>query len=112
MIKQPAIWRQYFIGILGLHMGLALQADAQTRGGGGFGGGGFGGGGFGGGGTTRSSTSGTSAGTTTRQYPNNTTIGDAYFSIDPETRRVVYIADAATAQYISQIGRASCRERV
>ena len=103
MIKQPAIWRQYFIGILGLYMGLALQADAQTRGGGGFGGGGFGGGGFGGGGTTRSSTSGTSAGTTTRQYPNNTTIGDAYFSIDPETRRVVYIADAATAQYISQV---------
>ncbi len=58
-------------------------------------------GGFGGFG--RSSTSSTSAGTTARQYPNNTTIGDAYFSIDPETRRVVYIADAATAQAIAQV---------
>lgn len=35
--------------------------------------------------------------------PNNTTIGDAYFSIDPETRRVVYIADEATAQQISRV---------
>ena len=39
----------------------------------------------------------------TRQYPNNTTIGDAYFSIDPETRRVVYIADEATAQALAQV---------
>ena len=36
-------------------------------------------------------------------YPNNTTIGDAYFSIDPETHRVVYIADEATARYIGQV---------
>jgi general secretion pathway protein D len=85
-----------------LCLGLALQANAQRGGGGGggFGGGGFGGGGFGGGG--RSGTS-TSAGTTSRQYPNNTTIGDAYFSIDPETRRVVYIADEATARAIGQV---------
>jgi type II secretion system protein D len=105
MIKQSANWHLYFTGILGLCLGLALQANAQQRGGGtgggGFGGGGFGGGGFGGG-ATRSSTGG-SAGSATRQYPNNTTIGDAYFSIDPETRRVVYIADAATAKYISQV---------
>ena len=102
MIKRPAIWRLYFTSILGLCLGLAFPAGAQTRGGGrgggGFGGGGFGGGGFGGG--TRSSTG---AGTASRQYPNNTTIGDAYFSIDPETRRVVFIADPATAQYISQV---------
>ena len=102
MTKQPANWHKYFTGILGLCLGLALQADAQQRGGGGGGGGGggFGGGGFGGGG--RSSTSG-SAGSTSRTYPNNTTIGDAYFSIDPETRRVVYITDEATARYISQV---------
>ncbi len=43
------------------------------------------------------------AGSTARQYPNNTTIGDAYFSIDPETHRVVYIADEATAKYIGQV---------
>ena len=97
MIKQPANWHLYFTGILGLCLGLALQTDAQTRPGGT--GGGFGG--FGGG-TSRSSTS-TSAGSTTRQYPNNTQIGDAYFSIDPETRRVVYIADEATAKYIGQV---------
>ena len=98
MIKQPANWRQYFTGILGLCLGLALPAGAQTRTGGT--GGGFGGGGYGG--ASRSSTS-TSAGSTARTYPNNTTIGDAYFSIDPETHRVVYIADEATAKYIGQV---------
>src|ERR1039457_4279170 len=103
MIKQTTNSRRYFTGILGLCLGLALQADAQTRGGG-TGGGGFGGGGFGGGSTggSRSSTS-SSAGSTSRTYPNNTTIGDAYFSIDPETHRVVYIADEATAKYIGQV---------
>ena len=103
MIKPATNWRKYFTGILGLCLGLALQADAQQRGGGGGGGGGgFGGGGFGGGGTTRSSTA-SSAGTTSRTYPNNTSIGDAYFSIDPETRRVVFIADEATAKAIGQV---------
>ena len=103
MIKQTTNSRRYFTGILGLCLGLALQADAQTRGGG-TGGGGFGGGGFGGGSTggSRSSTS-SSASSTPRTYPNNTTIGDAYFSIDPETHRVVYIADEATAKYIGQV---------
>jgi general secretion pathway protein D len=96
MIKQPVNWRLYFIRILGLGLGLALQAGAQQRTGGT--GGGFGGG-FGG---SRSSTS-SSAGSTARTYPNNTTIGDAYFSIDPETHRVVYIADEATAKYIAQV---------
>jgi general secretion pathway protein D len=99
MIKPATNWRKYFTGILGLCLGLALQADAQQRGGGG-GGGGFGGGGFGGGGG-RSTAS--SAGTTARTYPNNTSIGDAYFSIDPETRRVVFIADEATAKAIGQV---------
>lgn len=100
MIKRLTNRHQYFTSILGLCLGLALPADAQQRGGGG-GGGGFGGGGFGGG-TTRGSTR-TSGSTTSRQYPNNTTIGDAYFSIDPETRRVVFIADEATARSISQV---------
>jgi general secretion pathway protein D len=101
MIKQTTNWHRYLTGVLGLWMALAIQADAQTRGGGG---GGFGGGGFGGGGTggNRGSTS-SSAGSTSRTYPNNTTIGDAYFSIDPETHRVVYIADEATARYIGQV---------
>ena len=97
MIKQPTNGQKFFTGILSICLGLAFHANAQQRGGGG---GNFGGGGFGG--ATRSST-GTSAGSTARQYPNNTTIGDAYFSIDPETRRVVFIADEATALAISQV---------
>jgi general secretion pathway protein D len=102
MIKPTTNRHLYLTSILGLCLGLALQADAQTRGGttgGGFGGGGFGGGGTGG---SRSSTS-SSGSSTSRTYPNNTTIGDAYFSIDPETHRVVYIADEATAKYIGQV---------
>jgi general secretion pathway protein D len=97
MITQKTNWYRFLSGILSIWLGLAFQAGAQQRGGGG----GFGGGagGFGG---NRSST-GTSAGSTARQYPNNTTIGDAYFSIDPETRRVVFIADEATALAVSQV---------
>jgi general secretion pathway protein D len=95
MIKQHTKWHTLLTGTLSVCLGLAFHATAQQRGGGG------GGGGFGGGGG-RSGTS-TSAGTTARQYPNNTTIGDAYFSIDPETRRVVYIADEATALAIGQV---------
>ena len=53
------------------------------------------GGGGGAGGRTSSSTS--------RQYPSSGTIGDAYYSIDPETRRVVTIADEDTSKYISQV---------
>lgn len=70
-----------------------LCAQAQQRGGG-FGGGGGRGGAAGG---------ANGANTATRQYENNGTIGDAYFSIDPETHRVVYIADEATAKYIAQV---------
>jgi len=39
----------------------------------------------------------------TRSYPSTGSIGDAYFSIDPETRRVVTIADEDTTKYISQV---------
>ena len=99
MMKTQSNWHKYSTGILGLCLGLALPLDAQQRGG--STGGGFGGGGFGGTGI-RSSTS-TSGSSTARQYPNNTTIGDAYFSIDPETRRVVFIADEATARSIGQV---------
>ena len=99
---QYSNWCKYLSGILGLCACLALQAQAQGTRGGAGGAGGFGGfgGGFGGGGTSsRSSTSSTS----TRSYPNAGTIGDAYFSIDPESRRVIAIADEATMRYISQV---------
>ncbi|MCX6914857.1 MAG: hypothetical protein NT167_17705, partial [Verrucomicrobia bacterium] len=93
MKKQHSNWHKHFSGILGLCLGLALHADAQQRGGG------FGGG-FGGAARSAASTAG---GTTARPYPNNSAIGDAYFSIDPETRRVVFIADEATAKSMAQV---------
>lgn len=78
---------------------LTVHTFGQQRGGGqGNFGGGFGN--FGGGGGRTAAAGGNS---TSRTYQNNGTIGDAYFSIDPETRRVVYIADEATAAYIRQV---------
>ena len=92
MMNQHSNWHKYLTGILGLCLGLALSAKAQQRGGG-----------FGGfGGAARSAAS-TAGGTTARPYPNNSAIGDAYFSIDPETRRVVFIADEATAKSLAQV---------
>lgn len=72
----------------------ALPVLAQQR---------AGGGNFGGGNANRGGAAGSSGSTSPRTYPNNGTIGDAYFSIDPETRRVVYIADEATSRYIAQV---------
>lgn len=83
--------RHHGLAILALAFSLALPIQAQQPGGGGGGGGNRGGGG-------RTSTSASA-----RQYPNNGQIGDAYYSIDPETRRVVTIADEETTKYISQV---------
>jgi len=56
------------------------------------------------GGAGAARTGGNRSGTgATRNYPTQGTIGDAYFSIDPETRRVVTIADEDTSRYISQV---------
>jgi general secretion pathway protein D len=77
-----------------LLLAAALPVCGQQRGGG------FGGGG---GGNAARGGAANGANTSSRTYPNNGTIGDAYFSIDPETRRVVYIADEATARYIAQV---------
>jgi general secretion pathway protein D len=44
-----------------------------------------------------------SRGSAARTYPNASSIGDAYFSIDPESRRVVTIADEDTTKYISMV---------
>jgi general secretion pathway protein D len=85
------IGQRYLAGILGLSLLAAATLQAQP-------GGGFGGfGGFGGGQGRRSSSS------SSRQYPNNSTVGDAVFSIDPETRSLIVIADDDTSRYISQV---------
>ncbi len=70
----------YFAALLGL--AVVLNAPAQQQ--------------FGGGGRRSSTSSST-------QYPRTGAIGDAYYSIDPETRRVVVIADEATSQAVSQV---------
>jgi general secretion pathway protein D len=91
-------WNRGLTATLGVLLSLTLQVSAQQRSGGGAGGGGGGGGGGAGGlGGARSS------GGSTKTYPNAGSIGDAYFSIDPETRRVVTIADEETSKYISQV---------
>jgi general secretion pathway protein D len=41
--------------------------------------------------------------TSTRQYPNNSTVGDAVISIDPDTRNLIVIADDDTAEHIAQV---------
>jgi len=93
---------KYYCGLAASFLLCCYTTLGQQGPGGGFGGGGgFGAGGNAGRGNTGGG--GSSAGTSARTYPNNGTIGDAYFSIDPETRRVVYIADEATARYISQV---------
>ncbi|MGH7972418.1 MAG: type II secretion system protein GspD, partial [Limisphaerales bacterium] len=68
---------------MSLALMLVVSAYAQQRGGAGG---------------NRTSTSATS-----RQYPSAGTIGDAYYSIDPESRRIVTIADEDTTRYISQV---------
>ena len=93
MTKNLLNLRNCFLGILSFCLCLGLRANAQQAPGTG-----------GGGRTTATRAAGAAGGATTpRQYPNSGTIGDAYFSIDPETRRIVYIADEATAQYIAQV---------
>lgn len=64
------------LGILALALLLALSATAQQAGG---------------------------RRATARTYPNSGAIGDAYFSIDPETRRVVTIADEETLKHIQEV---------
>jgi general secretion pathway protein D len=90
MSNQSSNWHKHLASLAALTLCAALQAHAQGRGGGFPGGGGGGGGGRGG----SSSTS---------PYPSSTTIGDAYFSIDPESRRVVTIADEETSKAISLV---------
>ena len=91
MTQPRSDWLRPWVGLVCLSLWATLPAQAQQRGGGA--------GGFGAtGGAGRSTSSGTA-----RQYPNSGTIGDAYFSIDPETRRVVVIAPEETIPFISQV---------
>jgi general secretion pathway protein D len=81
-------WYKHLAALAALTLCVPLQAHAQARGGG------FGAAAGGGGRAGSSSTS---------PYPSSTTIPDAYFSIDPETRRVITIADEETSAALSLV---------
>lgn len=89
---QHTLRLRYLGAVLVFCLSFTLGLQAQQRGGGG-----------GGGGAARTGTSAGGSSASARQYPNNGMIGDAYFSIDPETHRIVYIADEQTAKYIAQV---------
>lgn len=97
MSKQHWKVERYFGCGLGFWLCAALQVSAQAQRGGAQGGG-IGGGGIGAG----ARTAGT-AGTASRQYYNNGTVGEAMISSDPETRRLIVITDDETGRYVSQV---------
>jgi type II secretion system protein D len=100
MIQHSLKRHGFLLGVIGISLAAAFHGFAQGRGGGG--GGGFGN--FGGGGAIGGSrTSSTSGGSGSQSYTPNGQIGDVYFSIDPETRRIVYIADETTAKYVHEV---------
>src|SRR5438270_706495 len=85
-------WKKCLVALLGL--GAAIQMEAQF-----FPGGGGGGGNLGGGNTGGNRTRSTSA----TRYPGNSSVGDAYFTIDQDARKVVVIADPVTLAHISEV---------
>ena len=92
MFTQRSKLNKYFIRSLGFCLCAAMPVCAQYQRGGGMGGG------MGGG-----RTSGTGSGSSTRQYNNNSMVGDAMVSSDPETRRLIVITDEKTSQYVAQV---------
>src|ERR1017187_5435208 len=98
-------FNKLFGGVLMILFCGAVSLHAQQRfgggggfGGGGFGGGGFGGGGFGGGGFNRGGTTSSSG-----QYNNNGTVGNAVISVDPVTHNLIVIADKQTSEQIRRV---------
>lgn len=56
-----------------------------------------------GGGGTTSSSSGAGSGSSTRQYRNNTMLGDAIVQVDPESRSLIIVADSDTQEEIAKV---------
>jgi general secretion pathway protein D len=59
--------------------------------------------GGGGGNTGRRTSTGGGGGGSTREYPNNTQVGDATISYDPETRKIIVITDEETNAQIKDV---------
>lgn len=78
-------WIQFALG-LSLASSAMVSSHAQFQGGGG---------------TARRS--GTGGGVSTREYPNNTQVGDATISIDPETRKIIVVTDDETNLQIKDV---------
>jgi type II secretion system protein D len=57
----------------------------------------------GGGNTGRRTATGGGGGGSTREYPNNTQVGDATISYDPETRKIIVITDEETNAQIKDV---------
>jgi general secretion pathway protein D len=57
----------------------------------------------GGGNTGRRTSTGGGGGGSTREYPNNTQVGDATISYDPETRKIIVITDEETNAQIKDV---------
>src|SRR5216684_3774085 len=96
IIKRRSRFEKYIACALGLCLCAVIQVSAQGQRGGG--GGGFGGTGGAGGGRGLGT-----AGSTSRTYYNNGTVGEAMISSAPETRRLIVITDEETSQYVSQV---------
>lgn len=45
----------------------------------------------------------TGSGTSTREYPNNTQVGDALITVDPETRKIIVVTDDETNLQIKDV---------
>ena len=87
--------RRALAAVLVLLGAVSALAQGQAGGRGGGAGGGVGGGGGGGGGGA--------AGNGTRSYQNSTLVGDATISSDVDTRKLIVVTDAATAENIKKI---------
>jgi general secretion pathway protein D len=90
MIQRNSKYRSCFTLFVGVLLCAAVQAQAQGQRG-------TTGGTRGAGGARSGSTGGS------REYYSNGEVGDAMITVDPETRRLVIIADDETGQYISQV---------
>jgi len=79
----------WLTGLAALGLALATPALGQQRGNTG--------------GQNRTGGSSSSGSSSTRQYPNNSAVGDAVVSIDPDGRRLIVITDDETSQFVSQV---------
>jgi general secretion pathway protein D len=98
-IMKTNCFKKHLGGVLIFLLCAAFELHAQVRPGGGAGGfGGFGG--FGGGAFNNANRGGA---TSSGQYNNNGTVGNAIISVDPVTHNIMVIADKQTSEQIGRV---------